>query len=170
MQGNNFTPVPGMLTYIGTKISGAKPMNRQEYNDFRGWTLPADEEGTDAGYIVQYQDGYISWSPLEQFINAYRPTAGMPFGLAIEAMMQGHKVARTGWNGKGMFIIFVPGTKDIQFVDGSPYAKAVGSEPGQEILPHIDMWTINAEGRRAMLCGWLASQTDMLSDDWQIIE
>jgi len=32
------------------------------------------------------------------------------------------------------------------------------------------MWTTNAEGRRAMLPGWLASQTDMLAEDWQIIE
>ena len=39
-----------------------------------------------------------------------------------------------------------------------------------EILPHIDMWTTNSEGRRAMLCGWLASQTDMLSEDWMIAE
>jgi hypothetical protein len=39
-----------------------------------------------------------------------------------------------------------------------------------EALPSIRMWTTNAEGRRAVLTGWLASQTDMLSDDWQIVE
>ena len=93
----------------------------------------------------------------------------MDFGSAISAMKAGSKVARKGWNGKGMFCIYVPGTKDVSFHKDSPYAKAVGTEPGQEILPHIDMWTINAEGRRAMLPGWLASQSDMLAEDWAIV-
>jgi hypothetical protein len=39
-----------------------------------------------------------------------------------------------------------------------------------DILPHIDMWTVNADGRRAMLPGWVASQTDMLADDWTIVD
>lgn len=70
-----------MQTYIGTKLVSAKPMTRQEYNDFRGWQLPADENGDDAGYLVEYLDGgkpnteqyagYVSWSPAEQFEKAY---------------------------------------------------------------------------------------------------
>ena len=70
-----------MNTYIGTKIINAVAMTRQEYNDFRGWQLPADESGADAGYLVEYLDGgkpntehyagYVSWSPAEQFEKAY---------------------------------------------------------------------------------------------------
>lgn len=69
-----------MITYIGTKMVQAVPMTRQEYNDFRGWQLPADENGTDAGYMVIYPDsnpntphyqGYVSWSPKKQFEDAY---------------------------------------------------------------------------------------------------
>lgn len=70
-----------MKTYIGTKIVRAAPMSRAEYNDLRNWPLPADEDGADAGYLVEYQDGgkpnhpdyqgYISWSPHEQFESAY---------------------------------------------------------------------------------------------------
>lgn len=58
------------------------PMNRQEYNDFRGWKLPADEDGTDEGYLVEYVDGgkantpqyagYVSWSPKDVFERAYQ--------------------------------------------------------------------------------------------------
>jgi hypothetical protein len=94
-------------------------------------------------------------------------TSGISFGLAIEALKKGERVARAGWNGKGMWLVLVPGTKGATFADGSPYAKA-GLANG-EILPHIDMYTVNAEGRRAMLPGWVASQTDMLADDWAII-
>lgn len=91
----------------------------------------------------------------------------MSFGEAIVALKVGSKVARTGWNGKGMWLILVPGTPGVQLKEGSPYQKA-GLEV-VDILPHIDMWTINAEGSRAMLPGWLASQSDMLAEDWVLI-
>ena len=166
-------------TYIGTKIIRALPMTRQEYNDYRGWQLPADENGDDEGYLVEYVDGgkandsrhagYISWSPSDVFNRAYRSVEGMTFGLAIEALKAGKKVARAGWNGKGMWLILVAGTPNAALREGTPYREALGQE-SCEILPHIDMWTTNAEGRRAMLPGWLASQTDMLAEDWQIIE
>lgn len=91
----------------------------------------------------------------------------MNFGEAIAALKTGKKVARSGWNGKGMWLILVPGTPSINCVEGTPYFKA--GITSCEILPHIDMWTINSEGRKAMLPGWLASQTDMLSDDWNIV-
>lgn len=89
----------------------------------------------------------------------------MNFGYALEVLKAGGKVSRAGWNGKGMWLILVDGTKEAQLREGTPYQKALG-EPSCEILPHIDMWTVNAEGRRAMLPGWLASQSDMLADDW----
>ena len=87
------------------------------------------------------------------------------------------KVARAGWNGKGMFCIYVPGTQNVVFRNSTPYAKALahladehGNVGDQEILPHFDMYTVNAEGRRAMLPGWLASQSDMAADDWMLVE
>lgn len=79
------------MRYIGTKIIAAEPMTRAAYNLFRGWTLPADENGADAGYLVEYLDGgkpnvpgragYVSWSPKEQFDNAYRARP-LALGLA----------------------------------------------------------------------------------------
>lgn len=59
-------------SYIGTKIINAKPMTRGEYNQFRGWDLPSDEDANDPGYLVQYSDTYVSWSPQDVFDQAYR--------------------------------------------------------------------------------------------------
>lgn len=59
--------------YVGTKALNATPHTRLEYNNFRNWALPPDENGDDAGYMVQYEDGYISWSPAAQFEAAYKP-------------------------------------------------------------------------------------------------
>ena len=169
-----------MKRYIGTKLINAKPMTRQAYNDFRGWTLPSDENGADEGYIVEYVDGgkgntdhyagYVSWSPADVFDRAYRPCDGMTFGHAIESLKAGQKVARKGWNGKGMWLILVPGRLNVKVQAGTPYGNVLNPSTAIEILPHIDMWTTNSQGRRAMLPGWLASQTDMLSEDWEIVE
>lgn len=60
-----------MQKYIGVKLVEAKPMTRGDYNKFRGWTIPADENPNDEGYVVKYEDGYVSWSPIEVFNKAY---------------------------------------------------------------------------------------------------
>ncbi len=162
-----------MQMFYGTKLIQAKPMSRLEYNQFRGWQLPADENGADEGYLVEYLDGgkpnvdgyagYVSWSPKEQFERAYQPFTAMSFGHAIAAMKAGKKVAREGWNGKGMFLFLVSGSTFK--VNRAPL---LGIYPeGTEIQyhAHIDMKT--AQG---YVVPWLASQADMLADDWQIVE
>ena len=167
-----------MDRFIGVKEINATPMNRGDYNALRGWVVPSGENPEDDGFLVEYVDGgtanhpdfsgYISWSPKDVFKREYRRTQGMTFGMAIEALKKGMKVSRNGWNGKGMWLVLVSGTKDVNFNEGSAYQRA-GLTSG-EILPHIDMYTTNAEGRRAMLPGWLASQTDMLADDWNVVQ
>jgi hypothetical protein len=86
----------------------------------------------------------------------------MNFGQAIEAMKEGKKVQRAGWNGKGMWLILVPGSPSIKPVAGTPYSNAGLTEP-TNINAHIDMYTAQGD----MQPGWLASQADMLADDWQ---
>jgi len=71
--------------YIGTKIIKAEPC--AAWKQSGKWGVGAD------GYRVQYDDGYVSWSPKDIFEAAYRPTNGMPFGLALEAMKKGAKVS-----------------------------------------------------------------------------
>ena len=47
-----------MKKYVGTKVIEAKPMNRGDYNNYRGWQIPADENPEDTGYLVKYSDDY----------------------------------------------------------------------------------------------------------------
>lgn len=105
------------------------------------------------------------------FEPASQPEIGpnFDFGAAIDHLKAGRKVAREGWNGKGMWLVMVPGTPTAQLREGTPYRDATGLD-ACEILPHIDMWTTNAHGRRAMLPGWLASQSDMLATDWVLVD
>lgn len=68
-----------MISYIGVKAIKATPMTRKEYNDYRGWELPSSEDGSDKGYLVEYEQkrnhpdhiGYISWSPKNVFDDDY---------------------------------------------------------------------------------------------------
>lgn len=164
-----------METYIGSKIINAKPMTRQEYNDFRGWQLPSDENGADDGFLVEYVDGgkantnqyagYVSWSPKDVFDKAYHSVSeGMSFGDAIVLLKQGRKVARKGWNGKGMWLVLAPGSL-VKIKQGTTYSHA-GLSGDVLINGHIDMKTATGE----MQPGWLASQTDMLAEDWIVVE
>lgn len=92
-------------TYEGTKRVHARPMNRGEYNAYRGWEVPADENPADDGYLVEYLDGgksnhpnhagYISWSPKDVFERSYKElpasppaAAATPVDDAIEAEIQ----------------------------------------------------------------------------------
>lgn len=84
------------------------------------------------------------------------------FGWAIDMLKEGHKLQRRSWNGKGMFLFLVPGSKFK--VNRAPL---LGIYPeGTEITyqPHIDMKTA-----QDTVVPWLASQSDMLDIDWQIV-
>jgi hypothetical protein len=60
-----------MKAYIGTKLIHAEPMTRGDYNEYRGWTIPENENPEDEGYFVLYSDDYVSWSPKDVFESAY---------------------------------------------------------------------------------------------------
>lgn len=98
--------------------------------------------------------------------SAPQPGEGLNFGQAIELLKTGHRVARAGWNGKGMWIAYTPGSEFApEFAKaGHAAAHRTAEEPNEPVrlLPHIDMRA--ADG--SMVIGWLASQTDMLADDW----
>ncbi len=87
----------------------------------------------------------------------------MDFSTALLALKAGKRVARAGWNGKGMFIFLVPGS--VFQVSRPPLLGIYPEGTTVRYHAHIDMKT--ADG---MVVPWLASQTDLLAEDWETLE
>lgn len=155
-----------MKTYIGTKIIQAEPAFRIDGKVYPESGPVPRSMNREEGYRVRYPDGYESWSPRDVFEEAYRETGGMNFGLAIEAAKRGAKITRRGWNGKGMWVIYRTG-----YPEGIPCNKntadAVGIPEGTlfKVRPYLQMKCVDGSFQM-----WLASQSDILADDWEIVE
>ncbi len=154
-----------MKQYIGTKMVQAWPCcrvtckdGRHEYAELGDMVTPGGK--IEEGYRVCYEDGYLSWSPKEVFEAAYRPTDGMNFGLAIEAAKRGQKIARAGWNGKKQYVELA---SCISYKNGAGEAVNVDHcNIGNKAMAFV--------GTSGVQMGWLASQADILADDWHIVE
>lgn len=157
------------FTYISSKIVQAKKMTRGTYNMYRGWDIPKDENPLDEGYLITYPDGHETWMPTQVFETTFTYTDGMSFGHAIEAMKQGHKVARQGWKNKDIYIYYVaPSAPLVSDLRGAAETHVGEGKDGLErvhINGHIDMKA--ADG--SIVVGWLVSETDILSTDWSIV-
>ena len=174
-----------MKTYKSHKVvEAAKITALCRNDDARGYSVECDDGRTynldakvfargepDLGdYLVKYRDGYVSWSPAKEFEDGYteQPAVtmeaahiegwrytGLTFGDALIALKAGQRIQRQGWNGKGMWLCLIRGhsyeVKDF-------YAG------GRELLPFIGMKTADDK-----FVPWLASQTDVLADDWVIL-
>lgn len=147
-------------------------MDKSEYCRLRGWQIPADEDPCEIGYVVEYLDGgkpnlegfdgYVSWSPADVFERAYRPleAATFDFGEAIRRLKAGDRVARAGWNGKGMFAYLVP---------AASYPVQTGAAiahfgPGAMVpyRPYLALKTVEED-----VATWAPSCSDVLAEDWQ---
>ena len=171
-----------MKSFIGTEMILARPMSRGKYNNYRGWTVPLDEDPLDEGFLVEYTDGgrandvrhvgYISWSPKDVFERAYRPSSGLDFGTALHALKAGHRVAREGWNGKGMWLA-LSGPLEGRRISAAQFWSQRNAEYAAQtidgsanVLPCITLKTPAGD----IQMGWLASQADMLAEDWFVVE
>lgn len=152
--------------YIGTKIVKAWPAYRCTFIGGKTMYICMDEVvpsgcKVEEGYRVEYADGYLSWSPREAFEEAYHQTDRMNFGLAIEAVKKGLRVARAGWNGKEMYVFLAT---DIEFT-----TMADMSEFGDQDVYVSDLLVLRT-AQKTLQPGWLATQSDILADDWYIVE
>lgn len=170
-----------MKKYIAMKVVEAELMDSEAASKYLGrivapkstGTTHNAEYGSHPGYLVKYYDGYESWCPRIQFEKANRPCDGMTFGLAIEAAKKGLKIARKGWNGKDMFVVFMSPMCLPPFSDQSTNrkvndrtAKWIGEDTSLDSLGYFAMFTADKKWQP----GWLASQADMLADDWMIVD
>lgn len=85
------------------------------------------------------------------------------FGSAISAIKKGYKVARTGWNGNGMHIFLLHG-RSIQSRVTECYGNGIAEET-PVVMDSICMYT----AQKTVVVGWIASQADMLAEDWEIV-
>ena len=86
----------------------------------------------------------------------------LDFSFALFALKEGNKVARGGWNGKEMFIFLVQGSKFT--VNRAPLLGIYPEGTVISYLPHIDMKTATGE-----IVPWLASQSDLMAEDWVVV-
>lgn len=108
-------------------------------------------------YLVKYDDGYISFSPKAVFEAGYSPSnenETMNFGEALHELKCGRRVAREGWNGKGIFIELQTPDEHSKMTSSYIFINTTGLQTENEAAPKS-------------LVPWLASQTDMLADDWE---
>ena len=115
-----------------------------------------EAEPFDEGYRVKYPDGYTSWLPKAAFENAYHSLdGGLSFSHALELLKAGKRMRRAGWNGRGIFI-------EVQRPD----------EHSKMTAPYIYINTagLQTNNPQAPKCvvPWLASQSDMLAEDWEV--
>lgn len=149
-----------MQKYIGTKMIQAEPAYLCDGKIYPKTGPYPRSLNLEDGYKVRYADGYESWSPKEVFEEAYRLTDGMSFGLAIEAAKRGERIARKGWNGKNQHV---------------ELACCISYVNRDQLIVNVDHKNIGNKalafvGTSGVQMGWLASQADMLADDWCIVE
>lgn len=94
------------------------------------------------------------------------------FGEAIRRLKAGQRVSRAGWNVRGTWVVLMPPLKLAALSSREPGAKVndrtakhIGADTPLYSLPYLAMWTVDK-----WQPGWLASQADMLADDWQLAE
>lgn len=166
-----------MKKYIGTKVIHAEPATQGDFRYTKAVAVDPDtakhDGDTTPGYMVIYEDGYVSWSPQDVFEEAYRPTDGMNFGLATEAMKKGCKVARAGWNGKGQWVVMMPALYLPPFNCQEPGAKVndrtakhIGEGTPLDSQPYFALFNAQQKWQP----GWVPSVLDCLSDDWMVVE
>ena len=136
--------------YIGTKI-------------VKAW--PQEKDGKQ-GYGVIYADGYTSWSPKDVFEEAYRAIEregqALTFGDALHMLKLGKRIARAGWNGKGMFVYHVPAAS---YKAQTGVAKEhFGDEAMVPYAAYLAIKNVNNT-----VSTWVPSINDVLAEDWAVV-
>ena len=155
------------LFYVGQKLIEAWEANET--------VDPGDPQLHEVrpGYAVKYENGYTSWSPKDVFEAAYRPLDRLDFAGALFMLKRGKRVARAGWNGRGQWVVLMPGLKLPPFSSQEPGAKVndrtakhIGADTPLDSQPYFALW--NAQGKWQP--GWVPSVSDVLAEDWTVVE
>ena len=138
-----------MKKYIGIKVIKAEPMTMKEAQKVLGRKIATLKPVTvdENGYLVEYKDGYKSWSPKDVFESAYYEAGDdLDFGCALDLLKAGMAVRRKGWNGKGSFIV----KQNPSHIEG-------------DIIPKM---LIITDGIADF---WVPSSSDVFAEDWEVV-
>lgn len=128
-----------MDNYIGVKLVKAEPMTLGNYNKFKGWNIPENEDPTTEGYKVVYSDDYISWCPKEQFEKSNLKVVDnpkLPSGVSIGPKMvkdfiKSYEVIERDGKTTIVHATLINGyklTEASSCVDPSNYSKEIGTQ------------------------------------------
>ena len=112
-------------------------------------------------YTTSTEDKYPQFMSKAEFEAMCRSAEDMTFGDALEAMKRGERVARKGWNGKDMYVFLAYEPDFVTDADISAF--------DQQEVGVGDMLVMKT-AQNTFQPGWLASQADMLEEDWYIVE
>ena len=157
-----------MYNYIKIIAAKAEPMTYEEA--YKNGIIPENsyvqELGGTPGYLITEMNGKRDWEPQDSFDDEFHKIDGMLFAKAIGALKVGLKVARKGWNGR--FLWLKPAAKVKAEWCKDSMLKGLAEANGGEIeaLGTICEFT----EQKQIISGWTPSQTDILSDDWIIVD
>lgn len=89
----------------------------------------------------------------------------MNFGMALEVAKTGNKIARSGWNGKNMFVCYMP-PMELPEASVNERTKKFVPDGDLKVGGYFVMFTAD----KTWQPGWLASQSDLLAEDWEIVD
>ena len=167
-----------MKTYICSKVIHAVPTKM--VNGFfwpEGLPLPeiSEPKQIDERFgstcEVRIEDGYMfttskddqypQFMTADEFEKTCRSAEDMTFGDALETLKQGHRVARKGWNGKDMYVFLAYEADFVTDADISAF---------DQLEVEVGDMLVMKTAQNTFQPGWLASQADMLAEDWYIVE
>jgi hypothetical protein len=162
-------------THVGSNNVKVTPMTRGEYSEYRGWASPTSERYNDEGYMMEYAsrlaeesnvkgyEGYILWTPKQIFEDIYPPNvhSTLSFELALELAKQSRSITQKDWNSGGLKVASRQPTESSDIT--LPYLYTQYPAASDNISPgHLN--ALNASVPQ------LASQSELRSSDWNIVE
>lgn len=158
--GDKTTVVRAMLRNGFEIVESSACVSAENYDETMGHAICMDKIKDKVWFLLGFLLQTAVHGVKRTETEADRPAYGMTFGMAIEAAKKGKRIARKGWNGKGQYVELA---KAISYK--SPTGAVVNAEHnaiGNQALAFV--------GTSGVQMGWLASQADMLADDWEIVE
>ena len=158
-----------MTAFVGTQMISAVEMTRGEYNEYREWKVPENENPTDEGYLLENKEltsnderhvGYISWLPKNEFEKIYCAEGHLTFSQALDFAKNGELICRKGWNGKNQYVLVIKGDCVCKSIN-----ECYGDDEEKMSQVNVDdaLYLKNAQDT---LIPWVPSQGDLFAEDW----